>query len=497
MNLSGHFPVLVVVIPLIASYLMPLLWRWKKNLCKPTVIGAVGISFTMAMNLAFRVLNSGPFSYHVGNWQPPWGIEIHMDPLSAYMAVVTTGVGFLIVIYSTKYAQKLIEEKNTGIFFTLMLLLIAGLIGMVVTGDIFNLFVFLEIASLASYALVPIAGKKGKKGRFEASFRYLFMGAVGSTFVLIGIGLAYMVTGTLNMGGLSIQFETARITYPKLVIASLGFLIVGFSLKSALFPLHIWLPDAYAHAPAPVSALSSGLTIKVMAYVIIRLFYSVFGIGYISGTGLLSLVQLLAGLGIIIGSLFAIAQNDVIRILAYSSVSQIGYVILGATIVTKNGLSGGLLHILHHSVMKVTMLLAAGAVIYRTGKRDISDLRGLGKQMPFTMGAFSIAALSMVGIPPLTGFVSKWLLLIGTIEAGSYAFTFVILASSLLNAVYYMRLINYIHFKNPSAESTVVAEAPMSMLVPILILGLGAIFLGMLADIPLELIEKAVSSFGI
>jgi multicomponent Na+:H+ antiporter subunit D len=294
MNISAHFPVLVVVTPLIGSYLMPLLWRWKKNLCKLTLIGAVGLSFAMALSLAYRVLQSGPFSYHVGNWQPPWGIEIQMDSLSAYMLAVTTGVGFLIVIYSTKYAQKLIEEKNTGTFFTLMLLLIAGLVGMVVTGDIFNLFVFLEIASLASYALVPIAGKKGRKGRFEASFRYLFMGAVGSTFVLIGIGLAYMVTGTLNMGDLSIQLEAARVTYPKLVIASLGFLIVGFSLKSALFPLHLWLPDAYAHAPAPVSALSSGLTIKVMAYVIIRLFYSVFGIGYISGTGLLTLVQLLA-----------------------------------------------------------------------------------------------------------------------------------------------------------------------------------------------------------
>jgi multicomponent Na+:H+ antiporter subunit D len=391
----------------------------------------------------------------------------------------------------------MIEEKNTPIFYALILLLLVGLLGMVLTGDIFNLFVFLEISSIASYALVPIAGKKGRRGRHEASFRYLYMGSIASTFVLLGIGLVYMVTGTLNMADLALLLVEAKTLYPKLVIASIGFFIVGFSLKSALFPLHLWLPDAYAHAPAPVGALSSALTIKVMAYVIYRLFYSVFGIGFISRTGLLSIIQLLAGLAIIIGSLYAIAQNDVIRILAYSSVSQIGYVILGATILTENGLSGGLLHILHHSVMKSTMLLAVGAVIYKTGKRDIRDFQGMGRIMPFSMGAFSIAALSMVGLPPLTGFVSKWFLLLGTVESKSFAFTFVILASSLLNAVYYLRLINYIHFKGSFSKKNKIEEAPLTMLIPILILGLGAIFLGLLAGIPLTLVEKAVSSFAL
>jgi multicomponent Na+:H+ antiporter subunit D len=495
MTVSLHYPIFVVVTPLIASYLMPILWRWRKGLCKPVAIGAVGLSFIMAMSMAFQVLSSGPLSYHVGSWQPPWGIEIYVDYLSAYMAVVTTGVGLLIMIYSTKYVDKMIDGRNIGVFFTLTLLLIAGLTGMVVTGDIFNLFVFLEIASLASYALVPIAGKKGTRGRFEASFRYLYMGAIASTFVLIGIGLAYMATGTLNMADLALRLPAAREAYPRLILASLGFFIVGFSLKSALFPLHLWLPDAYTHAPTPVNALSSGLTIKVMAYALIRLFYSVFGIGFVSQAGLLTVLQLFAGIAIIVGSLLAIAQNKVIRILAYSSVSQIGYVILGATLLSRNGLTGGLLHILHHSVMKGTMLLAVGAVIYKTGKRDIRDYKGLGRKMPYTMGAFSIAALSMVGIPPLTGFVSKWILVLGTLEAKSYAFTFVILASSLLNAVYYFRLINYIHFKGESGKK--IDEAPLEMLVPIVVLGIGAIFLGILASMPLTIIEKAVSSFGV
>ncbi len=499
MTISTHYPVLVVVTPIIASYLLPLLWRWEKGLCKHLVIVAPAFSFFMSVSLGLKVQRLGPISYHVGSWNPPWGIQMYVDYLSAYMAVITTGVGLLIVFYSTKYADKMIEEKNIAIFFSLQLLLISGLTGMVVTGDIFNLFVFLEIASLASYSLVPIAGRKGTRGRIEASFRYLYMGAIASTFVLIGIGLAYMVTGTLNMADLAFRLVTAKEVYPKLVLASLGFFVVGFSLKSALFPLHIWLPDAYAHAPAPVNALSSGLTINVGVYALIRLFYSIFGIEFVTKTGFISLLQFLAGLAIIVGSLFAMAQNDVLRILAYSSVSQIGYVVLGVTLLSKDGLRGGLLHMLYHSVIKGTMMLAVGAVQYKTGKRNIKDFAGLGKKMPYTMLAFSIAALSMIGIPPLTGFVSKWILLLGAVEAKSYAPAFVILASSLLNAVYYIRMINYIHFKGEVDDKTSkrIDETPLSMLVPIFILGLSAMFLGMFAHIPLKIIEKAVSSFGI
>jgi multicomponent Na+:H+ antiporter subunit D len=496
MSFSEHSPVFVVILPLLAAYLIPIFWRWKRNWTKPIAVGSVTFSFLLAFDMAIKVLKKGTISYSVGNWNPPWGIEMNVDPLASYMAVVITAVGLLVILFSTKYSEKKIDSKNIGIFFALMLLLMVGLLGMVVTGDIFNLYVFLEIASLASYALIPIAGKKGTSGRYEASFRYLYLGTIASTFILLGIGLLYMNTGTLNMNDLSVRLSTATHVYPKLIISALGFLVVGLSLKCALFPLHLWLPDAYAHAPAPVSALSSGLTIKVMAYVFYRLFYTIFGVDLISNTGILSLLQLLAGLAIIIGSLYAIAQNDVIRILAYSSVSQIGYIILGATILSKNGLMGGLLHILHHSFMKGTMLLAIGAVIYKTGKRDIRDFKGIGKKMPFTMGAFSIAALSMVGIPPLTGFVSKWFLLLGTVETKSYAFTFVILTSSLLNAVYYLRLINYIHFKGEPSLRTRIDEAPITMLAPILILGVGAVFLGILAGVPLKLIEVAVTSFG-
>jgi len=494
LGVEAHFPVLVVIAPLLASYLMPLLWRWWRRLCKPLFILAVASAWLMALHIALHVLRAGAISYHVGGWEPPWGIEIRLDYLSAYMIAVVTTVGLLIAVYATQYSVRMIEERNAGLFLGLTLLLLAGLEGMVVTGDIFNLFVFLEIASLASYALVSIAGAKGRPGRFEASFRYLYMGSIASSFTLIGVGLVYMVTGSLNMMDIAGRLQGAAEAYPKLVLAALSFFVVGFSLKSALFPLHLWLPDAYAHAPAPVNALSSGLTIKVMAYALIRIFYTVFGFRMVSG--FLPLLQILAGLAIIVGSLYAIAQNDVIRILAYSSVSQIGYVILGATLGTRDGLAGGLLHILHHSIMKTCMLLAAGAVIYRTGKRDIRELRGMGRRMPYTMGAFSIAALSMVGIPPLTGFVSKWILLLGTVEAKSYAFTFVILASSLLNAVYYIRLINYIHFKEPFEEIEV-EEAPPAMLAPIALLGLGAVFVGMFAGIPLSLIRKAVSTFGL
>ncbi|MEE8168570.1 MAG: monovalent cation/H+ antiporter subunit D family protein [Candidatus Hydrothermarchaeales archaeon] len=496
MGISSHFPVLIVVTPLIGAYLIPVLALRKKKLCVLTAVSAMLMSCYMAVNIALRVLATGTIHYHVGNWQPPWGIEISIDYLGALMALMIAGVGLLIVIYSARYAEKGIEERNIGIYYALVMLLLAGLTGMVVTGDIFNLFVFLEIMSLSSYALVPIAGKKGEEGQFEASFRYLYMAAIASTFVLIGIGLLYMITGTLNMADLAIRLKTARLIYPTIVAGALGFLVVGFSLKAALFPLHIWMPDAYTHAPAPVNALSSGIKIEVCAYVLIRLFYSIFGISFVSLTHIDTILALLAATAIIMGSLFAIAQNDVMRLLAYSSVSQIGYIILGATLITESGLTGGIFHLINHSVMKTAMFLAAGAVIYKTGIRDIRDYGGLGRKMPLTMGAFSVAALAMVGIPPLAGFMSKWFLVLGSLEAGNLAFVFVILASSLLNAVYFFRVINHIYFGHIE-EGIKVDEAPISMLVPTIILALASIAFGIFASRPLSMIRPAVRLLGL
>ncbi|MFQ6136350.1 MAG: monovalent cation/H+ antiporter subunit D family protein [Candidatus Hydrothermarchaeales archaeon] len=463
----------------------------------PTTISATLLSFFMAISMAFTVQKAGPIHYYLGNWEPPWGIEVAVDYLGAFVALMVTGIGLLIVIFSVRYAEEMIDERNIYLYYALVLLLLAGLTGMVVTGDIFNLFVFLEIASLSSYALVPIAGKKGTEGQFESSFRYLYMGAMASSFVLLGIGLTYMTTGTLNMADLAVRIkEVAMPNYPRVLLAGLGFLVVGFSLKTALFPLHIWVPDAYTHAPAPVNALCSGITLEVGAYVLIRLFYSIFGMPVVNGTALDEILPLLAGIAIIFGSLFAIAQNDVFRMLAYSTISQMGYIVLGATLFSHNGLIGGIYHLINHSVMKGTMFLAVGAVVYKTGIRDIPEFGGLGKKMPLTMGAFSISALGMVGIPPLAGFMSKFFLVLGSLQS-NMAFVFVILASSLLNAVYFMRVINHIYFGVPEDLVIKRDEAPLSMLIPTVIMGLGVIALGLFPGAPLSLIKPAVKLLGL
>ncbi|MFQ5975042.1 MAG: monovalent cation/H+ antiporter subunit D family protein [Candidatus Hydrothermarchaeales archaeon] len=463
----------------------------------PTMLAAIAFSFYAAVSMLMTVMATGPIHYYVGNWDPPWGIEIVVDYLSAFMALMVTGVGLLIAIYSVGYVDKLIEKRNVYLYYTFTLLLIGSLSGMVVTGDIFNLFVMLEISSLASYALVPIAGNMGTEGQFESSFRYLYMGAMASSFILLGIGLTYMVTGTLNMADLAIRIQEVAIPmYPRVLAAGLGFLVVGFSVKTALFPLHIWVPDAYTHAPAPVNALCSGITLEVGAYVLIRLFYAIFGISFVSFTALNEIIPLLAAVAIIFGSLFAIAQNDIYRMLAYSTVSQMGYIVLGATLFSHSGLIGGIYHLINHSVMKATMFLAVGAVIYKTGIRDISELGGLGKKMPWTMGAFSIAALGMVGIPPLAGFMSKFFLVVGSLES-NWAFVFVILASSLLNAVYFIRVINHIYFGVPPDAKIERDEAPFIMLIPTVLMGLLVIFLGVFPQVPLAIIKPAVGLLGL
>ena len=497
MNISQHFPVFIVVIPFMASYMVPLFHRWKKELCMPITIAALVFSFYASISMLITVMSTGPIHYYVGNWDPPWGIEIVVDYLGAFMALMVTSVGLLIAIYSIGYVDKLIEKRNIHLYYTFTLLLIGSLSGMVVTGDIFNLFVMLEISSLASYALVPIAGNMGTDGQFESSFRYLYMGAMASSFIVLGIGLTYMVTGTLNIADLALRIQEVAIPmYPRVLAAGLGFLVVGFSVKTALFPLHIWVPDAYTHAPAPVNALCSGITLEVGAYVLIRLFYTIFGLSFVSSTALNEILPLLAAIAIIFGSLFAIAQNDIYRMLAYSTVSQMGYIVLGVTLFSHSGLVGGIYHLINHSAMKATMFLAVGAVVYKTGIRDINELGGLGKKMPLTMGAFSIAALSMVGIPPLAGFMSKFFLVVGSLES-NWAVVFVILASSLLNAVYFIRVINHIYFGVPPDVEIKVDEAPLIMLIPIVLMGLMIVFLGIFPSAPLAVIKPAVAMLGL
>lgn len=493
MGWASHLPILVVLIPLVTAYITPILgWR-DKRICSPLAMASMALTFLASLILARSVLTDGIVSYHMGGFMPPFGIELVVDYFGAYMCIVISFVTLMATIYSRDYIAKELHESKTSSYYTLLMLMTGGMMGASVTGDLFNLFVFFEILSISSYALVAITGKKVA---ILASYKYLLLGAIGSSFMLIAIAYLYISTGTLNMADLSTRLPGVYSVWSSswTLLVALSLFIVGFSIKAALFPLHTWLPDAHSMAPSSISAVLSGLVIKVGALAIIRVLFNVFQPEFVIETmPVTSIISWMAAAAIIVGSLFAISQTDLKRMLAYSSVAQIGYVMLGVGIANQIGLSGGILHIINHAFMKGCLFLCAGAIIYKTGLRNIRDFGGLGSRMPITMAAFTLAALSMVGIPPTCGFISKWYLALGAWYSGAWLFIIVILLSSLMNAIYYLRVVNIAYF-GVSRGKIRMDDAPIMMLIPIVILAMGCLILGVGAKLPLTLVTPAAKA---
>jgi len=486
----NNLPVLTVVIPLIAGFLTTIIGWIDRRLCWYWAMLTMFVVVLITSSNLLTVINTGTIYYYLGGWQPPFGIEYVIDLLNGFVCLIIAFIGLMVAIYSKESVIKELPGKIIP-FYSIFLLLITGLMGMTITGDIFNFYVFLEISSLTAYALIAV-GDRGDG--LVASFNYLIMGTVAASFILLGIGYLYAVTGTLNMADM--QNILPDIYGNKVVLAALAFFMAGFSIKIGLFPLHTWLPDAYTHAPSTASALIAGLMTKVGVYAMIRFMFSVFTPAFvIDVTRMTDILSWAAALAIIVGSVLAIAQSDIKRMLAYSSISQIGYILLGVGLVNVIGMQGGLLHILNHAFMKCALFLVAGAVFYKTGIRNIHQFQGLGKKMPVTTTVFLIAALSMIGVPGTVGFTSKWYLALGSIEAGQWIFVLVILVSSLLNIVYFWRIFDNIWFGHPHEKEHIKRdEAPLTMLVPMVILALLCIFFGFFAYYPLHYILEPLSN---
>ncbi len=471
--IAPHLPVLTVVIPLIAGFLTPIIGWIDRRLPWYWVMLAMFVVLLIAGNNLVTVINSGTIHYKLGGWDPPFGIEYVIDLLNGFVCLIIAFIAFMVSIYSKESVKKEVPGKTTP-FYSVFLLLITGLMGMTITGDIFNFYVFLEISSLTAYALIAM-GDRGDG--VVASFNYLIMGTVAASFILLGIGYLYAVTGTLNMADM--QNLLPGVYDSKVVLAALAFFMAGFSIKVGLFPLHAWLPDAYTHAPSTASALIAGLMTKVGVYAMIRFMFCVFTPAFVIDVNMTEILTWAAALAIIMGSVFAIAQSDIKRMLAYSSISQIGYILLGFGLVNVVGITGGLLHIMNHAFMKCALFLVAGAIFYKTDIRNIYQFKGLGKKMPVTTTVFLIAALSMIGVPGTVGFTSKWYLALGSIEANQWIFVVVILVSSLLNIVYFWRIFDNIWFGHPhEIENIKRDEAPLTMLIPMVILGILCVYFG-------------------
>ncbi len=433
-----HIPALIVVILLICAFLSPLLHRRFEKASGLFVVLCLSFSLVLSLILLSLVQREGPQFYRMGSWPPPWGIEYTADPLRVYMLLVVVVVSLWIFVYALKDLKHELRDQVIGWYYTLFALLVASMAAMTMTNDLFNLFVLMEICAITSCAIITI---KEDRECLEAGFKYLILSAMGTGCFLLGVALLYMVTGHLNFGFLQQELSTAVTHYPLNVFTAAALFIVAFGTKAALFPLHVWLPDAHASAPSPSSAMLSGLVIKIYAFALFIIFYRVFPRSLLDSLPLSEIVLWLAALGVMFGSIYAMLQKDLKKMLAYSSIGQIAFIFMGIGLDQRLALVGGLYHIAVHAVTKAMLFMAAGAIIYATGVRRISDLTGIGRVMPLVLVAFTIGSASMIGIPGTGGLISKWYLALGALEVGRSLFVLVILLSSLLNAIYYMPIV--------------------------------------------------------
>lgn len=482
--ISSNLPALQVIIPLLLSpFCLFLRWSWYSY--GVALIGS-WLAFGVSIELLTVVLASGPISYRLGGWAPPFGIEFVVDTVNAYVLLIVAAIGALVITFAKQSVERELPLGKDGLFYTSYLLCLAGLLGVTITGDAFNVFVFLEISSLSSYVLISL-GRQPMA--LTAAYRYLVLGTIGATFYLIGVGLLYQATGTLNIADLSVR--VAELADSRSVRAAFAFMTIGIAIKLALFPLHIWLPNAYAYAPSVSSAFLAATATKVSIYVLIRVFFTIFGPIYSFETLPLDYVLLpLAVIAMFVGSLVAIFQVDVKRMLAYSSVAQIGYMIVGISLASILGLTGGLLHLFNHALMKGALFLAMGCVFYRLGSVMLSDLDGIGRRMPWTMAAFVMGGLSLIGIPLTAGFVSKFYLIWAAVDLGWYWLVGLILLSSLLAIIYVWRIFEVAYLRDPPEGSDSV-EAPLSLLLPTWALALANVYFGIDTRVSVGVAEEA------
>lgn len=439
-----HCPVLIVLLPLTAALLCLLFSKFNKNLGSWLVIGSIAGSLACSLQVLHQTLTSGEaIHYWMGNWEPPLGIEFVIDPLSAVMAVLITFISLMVIK----------------------------------TGDMFNLYVYLEVMSLSGYGLIAMGGKKS----MLAAFRYMLIGTIGASLYLISVAYLYAMTGTLNMADLGERIMP-YLSSPPFALA-VACLFIGFGIKMALFPLHGWQPDAYNFAHPGSAAFIAGVMSKVPAYAIIRFFFYIFGVNNPIISTALTVLGILGIGGVLIGSIMALAQYDFRRMLAYSSVAQIGYIAIGLAIGNMYGFIGAVLHIINHAFMKSALFLVIGGIQYRFGEINLYRLGGLNKKMTLSTITVTLAALSMVGIPPTAGFFSKWYLMLGAYQGGQYFYIVILVISSLLNAVYFFRILEQMFVQHEASLTEINRHEgklglPPEMAIPILCAGIGILVLG-------------------
>jgi multicomponent Na+:H+ antiporter subunit D len=480
-----------VAIPLVTAFVLPLFGGRGK--AAATVLANVA---TLSL-LVLAVLSIGQSGvYEIGKWSIPLGINLVLDGLSSLLLLAISVVSAAAMLFSARYMEQYTAKAK---YLSLFMLMVAGMNGVVLSGDIFNLYVFLEIASLASYALV---GFGCEHEELEASFKYMVLGSIASAFILFGVAMVYGNTGSLNMAYISKAIQSSGMNNG--LAFALSLFIAGFGLKAALVPFHAWLPDAHPSAPAPISAMLSGVLIKALGvYALCRTVFNVFGVSVAVGWVFIAL----GVLSMVIGVFLAVGQWDLKRLLAYHSISQMGYVVLGvgmgALILARGGeakwaalaILGGLFHLVNHAVFKSLLFLTSGSVEMATGTRQLKELGGLATVMPITRATCAVASASIAGVPPFNGFWSKLVLVVAAVGAGFYGLAAVTLLVSLVTLISFLKIQRYVFLGELPENLRHTQESKGPMLVAMGFLACLCVLMGLLLLVPAlrqSILEPAV-----
>lgn len=490
-----HAPVMIPVVPLIMAPVLALSPSGRLSWFLAMVATASSFYFALLTLGIVQSTPGGIIEYWIGNWYLI-GIEFRVDALNAMILLLISGIGFLASIFAWPTIVAEVQKQKMSLFLSAFLLCFAGLCGVAATGDAFNLFVFLEISSLSTYVLVAMGASRDRRA-LTAAFDYLIMGTLGASFYIVGVGFLYAATGTLNMAELAAQLPA--LSGNRSVQVGFAFIIVGLGLKAAMWPLHQWLPNAYGYSPSFVTMFLAATATKVALYAMIRWLFTIFNPEYPFEQAIFTFI--LAPLGIaamVVCSFQAVFQTDVRRMLAYSSVAQVGYMILGISIATTAGVSAGLLHLFNHALMKGALFMAIAGICINYKGTTIRDFAGLGRSAPFTMAAFAIAGLSLIGVPLTAGFISKLQLGYALFEHGWWWAVLLVVFSSFLAVFYVGRILQSVFFLPPANPRKSRKEAPLLLLVPLWILALANIYFGIDASFPAGLArDGAVAAIGL
>jgi multicomponent Na+:H+ antiporter subunit D len=474
--MSRHLPALLFLIPLFAAISMPIVClrhrAWSRSIALSVLCSMVVFSI---MNL-INIFQHGEIRYAFSGWPPPLGIEWVADGLASVVLVALSILGLVTLIFAGPTSPKDLGGRIVH-YYTLILLLISALTGIVFAGDLFNLFVFLEVAALASYALVGVAGGKA----LMAAFRYLILGTLGASLYLLGVSYFYAATGTLNMADMAEQLP--HLLTSKAVVGGLLFMFIGLGIKMALVPFHAWLPDAYTHAPDSVSPILAALVTKVALLGWVRIMFWVLGIKVVvDDTPLLLLVGLLGALAAVIGAVLALTQQDLKRMFAYGGISHIGIILIGVSQGNQTGFVGGVFYLLNDAVMQASLFFIAGVAISLYGVYTIEDVGRIAKQSPLLTSALVIAAMGMIGLPPTGGFFGKWYIILGALEANNYVAVGAVLLSTMLTLAYFVKIFERVFRHAPAVSDARPIEIPFQIKLSVGFTSVAIIVLGLLSD---------------